>query len=53
MMSSAYPVRLMRGWLGVGISARYRLKREGERTPPCGTPVLNIFVFELLLLKVV
>ena len=53
VMSSAYPVRLMRGWLGVGMSARYRLKREGESTPPCGTPVLKICVLELLLLKVV
>ena len=39
---SAYPFRLMSGFVGVGMSAMYRLKREGERTPPCGTPVLKI-----------
>ena len=53
VMSSAYPVMFMSGLVGVGISARYKLKREGESTPPWGTPVLNICVFELWLLKVV
>ena len=47
VMSSAYPVMFMSGLVGVGISARYKLKREGESTPPWGTPVLNICVFEL------
>ena len=47
VMSSAYPVRLMCGLVGVGMSAMYRLKREGERTPPCGTPVLKMCIFEL------
>ena len=47
VMSSAYPVRLMCGLVGVGMSAMYRLKREGERTTPCGTPVLKMCVFEL------
>ena len=47
VMSLAYPVRLMSGLVGVGMSAMYRLKREGERTPPCGTPVLKMCIFEL------
>ena len=47
VMSSAYPVMLISGLVGVGISERYRLKREGESTPPCGTPVLKIWIFEL------
>ena len=47
VMSSAYPVRFMSGLVGVGMSAMYRLKREGERTPPCGTPVLKMCIFEL------
>ena len=47
VMSSAYPVMLISGLVGVGISDRYRLKREGESTPPCGTPVLKIWIFEL------
>jgi hypothetical protein len=38
---------------GVGKSDRYRLKRIGDRTPPCGTPVLmNLFLDWLLLYKV-
>ena len=28
------------------MSERYKLKRAGERTPPCGTPVLKILVLE-------
>ena len=27
--------------IGVGISAVYMLNSVGERTPPCGAPVLN------------
>ena len=29
------------GALGGGMSAVYMLKSVGERTPPCGTSVLN------------
>ena len=43
----------MRGLFGRGKSERYRLKSEGDMTPPCGTPVLNVFVFESQLLYVV
>ena len=43
----------MRGLVGTGMSERYRLNRAGESTPPCGTPVLNMCVLELWLLKVV
>ena len=50
-MSSAYPVMLMSGFVGVGMSERYRLNREGDRTPPWGTPVLKIWIFELKLLN--
>ena len=41
----------MQGLVGVGISDRYKLKSAGEMTPPCGTPVLNMWVLELWLLK--
>ena len=37
--SSAYPVRETPGGVAGG-SDRYKLKRAGERTLPCGTPVL-------------
>ena len=53
VISSAYPVILMSGFVGVGMSERYRLNREGDKTPPWGTPVLKIWVLELKLLKVV
>ena len=52
-MLLAYPVMLMSGLVGAGMSARYKLKREGESTPPWGTPVFKMFVFELWLLNVV
>ena len=44
VMSSAYPVRLMCGLVGVGMSAMYRLKRAGARTEPCRTPFLRFLV---------
>ena len=53
VMSSAYPVILLSGFVGVGMSERYRLNREGDSTPPWGTLVLKIWVFELKLLNVV
>ena len=42
---------LMSGSVGVGMSERYRLNREGDRTPPWGTPVLKMWIFELKLLN--
>ena len=36
--------------VGVGMSAVYMLKSVGERTPPCGTPVLMSFCGEEVLL---
>ena len=44
--SSAYPVRETPGGVAGG-SDRYKLKRAGERTPPCGTPVLMFFFEDL------
>ena len=43
----AYPVRLMNGLVGVGMSARYKLESEGEKIPPFRTPVLKMCVLEL------
>jgi len=48
-MSSAYVIILILGG-GEGISETYMLNSVGDRTPPCGTPVLKIFCFELVLL---
>jgi len=28
------------GWMGSGMSCMYRLKRVGESTDPCGTPLV-------------
>ena len=39
-MSSAYETSFT-GAQGCGMSEVYMLNRVGERTPPCGTPVLN------------
>ena len=36
---------------GVGIEEIYVLKINGERTPPCGTPILLILAFDLALLN--
>ena len=41
-MSSAYLYSLMFCG-GSGMSDMYMLKSIGERTPPCGTPVLTCF----------
>ena len=35
---------------GCGMSAIYKLKRVGERTPPWGTPVLVLRSVDLMLL---
>ena len=40
MTSSAYVVRFT-GACGVGMSDVYMLNNVCDRTPPCGTPVLN------------
>ena len=40
VMSSAYAMTCT-GALGGGMSAVYMLNSVGDRTPPCGTPVLN------------
>ena len=40
VMSSAWAMTWT-GALGGGMSAVYMLNSVGERTPPCGTPVLN------------
>ena len=40
MMSSAYVVSFTDS-CGVGISDVYMLNSVGNRTPPCGIPVLN------------
>ena len=37
-------------WWG-GMSKRYRLKSEGESTPPYGTSVLNIWVFLVMIVE--
>ena len=51
-MSSAYVITLT-GAVGVGMSAVYMLNSVGERTPPCGTPVLNCRCMDVWFLKVV
>ena len=51
-MSFAY-VMIFTGEMGVGRSDIYKLKSMGERIPPCGTPVLNWWMSDLVLLKVV
>ena len=35
---------------GLGKSEVYMLNSVGDRTPPCGTPVLNVFLFDFVLL---
>ena len=35
---------------GLGKSEVCMLNSVGDRTPPCGTPVLNVFLFDLVLL---
>ena len=41
------------GDCGVGRSDVYKLKSVGESTPPCGTPVLVMRCFDVVLLYVV
>ena len=41
------------GACGVGVSDVYMLKSVGDRTPPCGTPVLNWRCIDVLFLNVV
>ena len=48
-MSSAYVMVLTLGG-GVGKSDMYMLKRVGDSTPPCGTPVLVLRSVDLVLL---
>ena len=40
VVQSAYSVSCS-GACGVGMSYVYMLNSVGDRTPPCGTPVLN------------
>lgn len=49
VMSSAY-VMVCTCCGGVGRSAMYMLKRVGESTPPCGTPVFMLRCEDLVLL---
>ena len=51
-MSSAYVVSFT-GAYGVGVSDVYMLNNVGDRTPPCGTPVLNWRCVDFLVLNVV
>ena len=41
------------GACGVGVSYVYMLNNVGDRTPPCGTPVLNWRCVNVLFLNVV
>ena len=43
-------INLICGDCGVGRSEVYRLKRVGDSTPPCGTPVLVVRCVDLVLL---
>ena len=44
VMSSAYIVSFT-VVCGVGVSDVYMLNNVGDRTPPCGTPVLTVLMF--------
>jgi len=46
-ISSAYDSILIWGG-GVGMSDVHMLKRTGDNTPPCGTPVFSSLCFDLL-----
>ena len=46
--SSAYEEMLTAGFEGVGISDMNRLNRVGDNTAPCGTPLGNIRVLDLV-----
>ena len=52
LMSSAYVVSFT-GACGVGVSDVYMLKIVCDRTPPCGTPVLNWRCVDVLFLNMV
>ena len=52
VMSSAYVVSFTSAY-GVGVSDVYTMKSVGERTPPCGIPLLNWRCVEVLFLNVV
>ena len=52
VLTSAYIVRFS-GACGVGVSNVYMLNNVGDRTPPCGTPVLNWRCVDVLFLNVV
>ena len=51
VMSSVYVVSFT-GASGVGVSDVYLLKRVCDRTPPCGTPLLNWRCDEVFFLNV-
>ena len=44
VISSAYVMTCVLGCVGTGMSCVNRLKSVGERTEPCGTPILKFFV---------
>ena len=44
--SSAYVSTCVCGSVGMGMSCKYRLKSEGDRTEPCGTPFVKCRVVE-------
>ena len=52
VMSSAYVVSCTESG-GSGMSEMLMLKSMGERTPPCGTPVLNCCFVDVWFLNVV
>ena len=52
VMSSAYVVSCTESG-GSGMSEMYMLKSMGERTPPCGTPDLNLRLVDEWFLNVV
>ena len=52
VMSSAFVVSFT-GACGVGVSDVYMLNSVGDRTPLCGTPVLNRRCVNVLFLNVV
>ena len=51
VMSSAYGV-ICTGVCGVGVSDVYMLNGVNDKTPPCGTPVLNWRCVDVLFLNV-
>ena len=47
-MSSAYERIWVSGCVGTGMSCMYRLKSEGDRTDPCGTPFVKCWAMDSL-----